>query len=305
MASSLPPLSDILVDLSARSKFRLSGPDRERYLNGQVSNQVTLASSEKTIPACVCNLKGKLDGVVQITTTDDGEALLLDGPAALRESLFLRLDRYLIADDCELEDVTEDIYLVHALGSPPDLPGYSWRQARRFGPVGHDAWLDAAAFDRLTPPGRDLVHPSTTGLETLRIRHGIPRWGAELDETVLPAEAGLDREAIDFHKGCYLGQEVISRIESVGRVNRSLRLLAVDDPTRSPSPGDGLFPANTSAVDGKPVGSITSTSPDGAWALAHLRRDWDAPETKLVSATSDGKLPRIGLEVRTFESSGE
>ena len=58
--------------------------------------------------------------------------------------------------------------------------------------------------------------------ETLRIEAGVPRWGAELNEDTLPPEAGLDRAAIDYHKGCYIGQEVISRIKSVGHVNRSL-----------------------------------------------------------------------------------
>ena len=298
-----------LIDLSARAKFQLSGPDRDRYLNGQVSNKVSLATAERAIEACVCNVKGKLDGVVFITRAADAETLLIDAPAELRESLFARLDRYLIADDCELTDVTDDFGLIHAIGERPDLPGAAWRSANRFGPVGHDLWITPDSRRSLMKSAGATWRPTETAadIEEIRIRHGIPKWGAELSPDVLPAEAGLDLRAIDFHKGCYLGQEVISRIKSVGRVNRSLGLLSPINHEEgiSISSGDLLYPETSATTEEsaiKPAGTVTSVSTGGKWAMAYLRRDWTTPETRLVTRPTDAKVKVGILEVRTFES---
>lgn len=296
-----------LVDLSGRAKYRFTGPDRERYLNGQVSNRVDLATTETSIPACVCNVKGKLDGLVYLTASSEGDALLVDGPGEIREALFQRLDRYLIADDCELSDVSEEFGLIHVLGTLPDLPGARWRNASRFGAPGHDLWTTRDTLDSLRESGHRICGENDPELDTFRIRHGVPRWGNELDETILPAEAGLDRTAVDFHKGCYLGQEVVSRIESVGRVNRTLCLLSIDPGASKPASGDSVFPTDepASPEEARPVGRITSVSQEGEWALAYLKRDWSASETRLVSRSPDGKVGEVGLEVRTFESGGE
>ncbi len=291
-------ITPCLIELPDRARFRLTGPDRERFLNGQVSNRVNLATAQHTIEACVCNVKGKLDGVVFITRSDDGEALLIDAPGELRESLFARLDRYLIADDCELTDITGDETLVHALGAPPEIPGAVWSRANRFGPLGWDWWRTTDA--RTTAPG---LTEDCAAVEEIRIRHGVPRWGVELSAEVLPAEAGLDRRAIDFHKGCYLGQEVISRIESVGRVNRSLCLLARtgDAGGAIVSPGEALFATDSD----KQAGTVTSVADDGDWLLAWVKRDWTAPETGLVTRQAEGKVPVETWEVRTFETAGD
>jgi folate-binding protein YgfZ len=283
-------MTPCLIDLSTRAKFRLTGADRERYLNGQVSNQVSRATAEAAVEACVCNVKGKLDGVIHITRSDDGGAFWIDAPAELRESLFARLSRYIIADDCELEDVTEEWGLIHALGDGPGVPGARGRASDRYGVPGRDFWLEPSAV----PPAE-----AEAEAEDLRIRHGVPRWGAELTPDTLPAEAGLDRRAVDFHKGCYLGQEVVSRLESVGRVNRVLALLWSGQ-------GGGRVGAEVLAVPAaegdKALGVVTSVSPDGCHALAYVKRDRSAPETKLVFRGRDGKVESQIWEVRTFQS---
>jgi tRNA-modifying protein YgfZ len=283
-------MTPCLIDLSTRAKFRLTGADRERYLNGQVSNQVTRATTEAAIEACVCNVKGKLDGVIHITRSDDGAAFWIDAPAELRDSLFARLSRYIISDDCELEDVTDEWGLIHALGEAPDLPAGPGRVSDRFGVAGRDFWLDPAAVPPAIPAEE---------VEDLRILQGVPRWGAELTPDTLPAEAGLDRRAVDFHKGCYLGQEIVSRIESVGRVNRVLVLLRAE--TGGAEAGAELFPA---APEGgaKAVGAITSVSRDGRDALAYVRRDSSAPETKLVFQGKAGRIESQIREVRIVPS---
>lgn len=285
-----------LIDLSHRAKFRLTGADRERYLNGQVTNQVARATPEAAIEACVCNVKGRLEGVVHLTRSSDGAAFWIDAPAELRDSLFARLGRYIIADDCELEDVTEERGLIHALGGTPDLPGASWRRCDRFGVPGWDLWVDRNSVARVMALGEEL---SERDREDLRIRHGVPAWGAELGHDTLPAEVGLDRRAVDFHKGCYVGQEIVSRVESVGRVNRVLVWLASDaEPAVA---GAEVFPMATGG-EPKAAGVVTSVTSDGRLALALLRRDFAEPETKLVLSDKNGKLASQIWEVRKIDS---
>jgi folate-binding protein YgfZ len=118
-------------------------------------------------------------------------------------------------------------------------------------------------------------------MENLRIEQGIARWGSELSENVIPNEAGLDKRAISYTKGCYLGQEVISRIKSLGHVNRHLRgFLPVDDIALEA--GDKLV---ADAEESKEVGLITSVGRSRSLgrviALGYLRRGFDAPGTAL------------------------
>jgi folate-binding protein YgfZ len=110
-------------------------------------------------------------------------------------------------------------------------------------------------------------------LENLRIERGIPRWGAELDENTLPPEAGLDRTHIDYHKGCYIGQEVISRIKSVGHVNRR-QTGFVSTTGALLEPQSSIVPENASGDE--TCGILTSTGWSFALekpvALGYLRR---------------------------------
>lgn len=216
-----------IADLSDRTKLRLTGADRVRYLNGQVSNNISQLKTGSVTPACVTTAKGKLNADVLVTALPD--ALLVDAAAELRENLAARLEKYIIADDVVVEDATDELALLHLLRVSPDaVPGLPERaanihQSTRFGEEGWDVLLPAAALAEwrasLNVSGY-FVEPGV--VEALRIERGIPRWGHELDETTLPPEAGLERTHIDYHKGCYIGQEVISRLRSVGHVNRGL-----------------------------------------------------------------------------------
>ncbi|MSO58021.1 MAG: hypothetical protein EXQ77_03145 [Thermoleophilia bacterium] len=120
-------------------------------------------------------------------------------------------------------------------------------------------------LDAVMPAGTESVSEAT--LERLRILARAPRWGAELDSAVLPAEAGLDERAISFTKGCFPGQEPVVRLRHRGHVNRSLRVLAL---------GGDVPPGTELTLDGKRVGRVTSIAPDpehGRVALAYVRRE--------------------------------
>ena len=215
-----------LFDLSGRAKWRLSGTDRIRYLNGQVTNDIRRVRADAAMAACVTTAKGRLCGLVFVSAGPD--FLLVDAEEELRESLGARLERYIIADDATLEDTTDEECLLHLLPPPgavvpPDAPGGELRASARFGRAGWDIMAARGERERLMAAlAANYVEIPGELAESMRIEAGVPRWGAELTGETLPPEAGLDASAIDYVKGCYIGQEVISRIKSVGHVNRSL-----------------------------------------------------------------------------------
>ncbi len=199
------------VNLSARAKFRLTGNDRIRYLNGQVTNDVRRASAQSTLYACVTDAKGRIAGDVFIHARED--ALLLDAEPDLRESLGLRLERYIVADDAELTDVSDEWQLWHVWGD--NMP--QGIQSSRFGREGVDVWVPVGTT--FEPGCQSLTDED---LETWRILQKVPRWPHELNAETFPPEAGLEARAMDFFKGCYIGQEVLSRIKTTGKMPREM-----------------------------------------------------------------------------------
>ena len=101
----------IFLDLSERAKFRITGEDRLRFLNGQITNDLRKASETSAIEACILNAKGKTDAHIFVSALE--QSFLVDAPAVLRETLKVRLERYVIADDVQIEDVTDQFSLFH------------------------------------------------------------------------------------------------------------------------------------------------------------------------------------------------
>jgi tRNA-modifying protein YgfZ len=214
-----------VIDLANRTKLAVTGADRVRYLNGQITAKLT--GKDGVQPACVTTAKGKLCADVFVFATPS--TIFIDADPAVGQTLMPRLEKYIVADDVTIADVTTERSLIHTVGltaqqilAATPLPAFP---SNRLGQGGHDLLpIDRAEFaehwEKLT---EHFPIISAELAEVLRIERGIPRWGFELDENTLPAEAGLDRTHVDFHKGCYIGQEVISRVKSVGHVNRSLR----------------------------------------------------------------------------------
>jgi folate-binding protein YgfZ len=262
-----------VAPLAPRALWKLSGPDATRYLNGQVTNDVTQLSEGHAFYAAVCSAKGRMEG--DVTIAKHGDAFHLDADAALREALGMRLDKYLIADDAVFEDISDDWNLCHVFGAkPPSLTAGQFAIANaRFGLPGHDVWTSG-------------VQPPATGptadaeiLETLRLENGIPKWGAELTASTLPPEAGPHMlAAISYTKGCYVGQETIARLKSIGHVNKTLVFLRSAN-EKFPAPGAKLL------IEEREVGAITSSgfSPrlQKGIALAYVQRQHAADGTSL------------------------
>ena len=194
--------------LNERTRVRVTGADRLRYLNGQLSNDLRRLVAGEAMPALLLTAKGKLCADVYVWI--DGESIIVEADVSLEETLPARLERYAVSDDVAFELLAPATERCHVFGSVS--AGRDGVQIRRLGVEGVDV---ASPPNDLRKAGRDEV-------ELLRIERGLPRWGSELSEDTLPQEVGLDRIAVDFNKGCYVGQEVVSRIHSVGRVNRHL-----------------------------------------------------------------------------------
>ena len=213
----------MLFDLSDRVKLRLTGSDRIRYLNGQVTNDVRKANPNLSMAACVLNAKGKMDALVFVA--GDEEELRLDADPELRETLAPRLERYIIADDVTIEDISDACALFHVTGeTAPDLPNEGhWRRGKRFGVAGWDLSVAAAEHDRILQllAAREPLCDAEAA-EQFRIEQGAARWGRELTDQIIPVEAHLENDAIDYAKGCYIGQEVISRMKISGQTNKRL-----------------------------------------------------------------------------------
>lgn len=277
-----PAPSEGWFPVTGVARFALTGADRVRYLNGQVSNDVRKLADGRAMRACVLSAKGKLDGVVWMWP--DGDSIIVEVESVLEADLRARLERYIVADDVEVHEFPP-VRCAHVIGAaieriPADLRA---RAIARLGTPGID--VEVADFPVATI-GAEMLTPDA--LEWIRIENAEPKWGGELGPDTLPAEAGLDRGAVDFHKGCYIGQEVVSRIESVGHANRALRVF---DLLEGPAPKarDEFFRSGESTKAAAVVTSVSfALSP--AIGLCYIRRG--TPEAEVLES------PRTGARIQ-------
>jgi len=285
------------LDLSARAKFRLTGTDRFRFLNGQLTNDLRKTTGTVAIEACVLNAKGKMNGHLFVSA--EGESFSVDAEPELRETLRTRLERYIIADDVQIEDVTDQFSLFHVLSEKsPTAEHGRVVSVRRFAEQGCDIWSDAARHDAVWQQlSSAFAFLDSSAAEVMRIEQGIPRWGRELTEEIIPIEANLEQRTIDYEKGCYIGQEVISRIKMSGQTNKRLcGLISLDNiPFQL-----GLKLAAPLAA-GKEVGWITSATRSERIgkeiALGYVKRGFNKPGTKLDAFSADNFAKAIPVEV--------
>ena len=295
-----------VLDLSFRSRVCLLGADRVRFLHGQVTNDVKKLRPGEGCYAVLVTAKGKMQSDLTIFALQD--ELLLDFEPGLTAVVTERLEKYIVADDVEVVDVAPHYGLLSVQGPkakalqcftdiPPNRLGTAKFSDQGLGDIYlmNNSRLGSTGFDLFVPSRSvatvaDMLMTTSEGLggrpcgwtacETARIEAGIPRFGADMDETNIPLECGLEARAVSYHKGCYIGQEVINRIHSIGHVNRELHgLRLADDLKTLPARGDKLF------HDGREVGQITSvvTSPalKANIALGYVRREWNGIGTEL------------------------
>ncbi len=297
-----PPLQikqDAFLDFSGRTKLRVMGNDRLRFLNGQVTNDVRKAGEAVAVEACVLNAKGKMNAHIFVSAAPD--CFWLDADRELREAFPVRLERYVIAYDVQIENVTDRLSVFHVLSrAAPNLSDCRIVSLRRFAEPGWDIWADAAAHDdvsRKLSSTFDHLDPATA--EIMRIEEGIPRWGRELTEEIIPIEANLEERTVDYEKGCYIGQEVISRIKMSGQTNKRLcGLISLDG-----VPLQAGMRLASAPEKGKEAGWITSATRSEKIgkeiALGYVKRGFNSPSGKLdaLAPENSGAVAAIPVEV--------
>ena len=284
---------EFFLDLSVRAKLRVTGADRFRFLNGQITNDLRKASETVAVEACVLNAKGKLNA--QIFIGAFGETFLIDAEPELRETLRVRLERYVIADDVQIEDVTDELSLFHVFTEEPlALESGRTVSARRLAATGWDIWSDPAHHDVVRNElASAYLFIDSAAADVMRIEQGLPRWGRELTDEIIPIEANLEQRTIDYEKGCYIGQEVISRIKMSGQTNKRLcGLISLNDTPLRPE-----MKLVAPSAPGKEAGWITSATHSKRLgkeiALGYVKRGFNNPATNLEAHSLDqvGGIP--------------
>ena len=307
-----------IYDLSGRAKIAVTGGDRVRWLNGMVSNNVRDLAIGHGVYAFMLNAQGRIQADLYVFQR--GDSLLVDTERGQREKVLQLFDRYIIADEVEIADISDQITAL-GLSGPESrnvlkgagiaIPELAPLEAcspkcdcacdclqcvlvRNDDSAGssYEIWLAPdklrTTWDALVAAGATAV--GTDALELRRIGFGIPRYGVDIRERDLPQETGQAR-ALSFTKGCYLGQEIVERIRSRGAVHRQFMAFAVEGTL--PEPGAKIL------AEEKEVGDITSSAilplpgGDRPVALGYLRRE--AAEKDLRTGTA--KLKPASLPV--------
>jgi folate-binding protein YgfZ len=281
------------LDLSTRAKLRVSGADRFRFLNGQITNDLRKASEAIAIEACVLNAKGKLNADIFINVL--GQSYLIDAEPELREALRPRLERYIIADDVEIQDITNEFSLFHVLGEEPPSQGFGRIvSARRFAVTGWDIWIDPTRRDAVRNElASAYAYIDSAAADVMRIEQGLAVWGRELTDEIIPIEANLEKRTIDYEKGCYIGQEVISRIKMSGQTNKRLcGLISLDNTALQPGMKLVAPPASEKEI-GWITSAVRSQRLEKEIALGYVKRGFNNPGTKLeaLSVNPAAALP--------------
>src|ERR1039457_4391753 len=229
----------LIANLSGtRNRLRVTGADRVDFLHGQCTNDIRRLRAGESCYAAFLNAKGKMRGEGQIICLDD--SFLLEVNPGLAPSL----EKFIITEDVTIEDVSAALGEWLVIGDEIDEVPPKAVTFRH--PLGWGVISD-------TPMTGTI---SAEALEVLRIEAGVPKWGADMDETSILNEAGLEARAISYDKGCYIGQETIARIKTYGHVNRRLVQIALAGEC-VPARGDKFFVEGRGAGEGEGAGRLS------------------------------------------------
>ena len=278
------------IDLSERGKIRMSGEDRARLLHAMTTNHIQALTPGQGCYALFLNAQGRILADANVLCFED--CLLLDTEPELLTKIYEHLDRYIIADDVTLENVTGQMDSVALdgpqaatqlvrLGAP--IPEALWSHAAwGAGSVQRTAQGFTLFFPKCQTP--DLGVPEATAEEarTVRIEQARPRCGEEITERYLVQETGL-MQAVSFTKGCYLGQEIVERVRSRWQVHKQLRALEID--TNDP-PEPGAKVTSAGAEVGEIVSSAYSPALGKTTAMGYVRNSVSDTDLRVKTSTA-------------------
>ena len=303
-----------IIDVSHRGRLRLTGTERAEYLHRIVSNEVTQLPSGSGNYAMILTNRGKIIADMDVIVAEDYIDLITN--AVTKEVLYQNLDKYLIADDVEITDITAETGIILISGTNSELLIKELLEADvgnleeyqsidgkiaglsvkcvcglETGEIGFQLHVNSTSelsdlWRILMTERRDfeVIPVGLKALNSLRIEAGIPRFGNELDDSIIPLEAELEK-AIDFEKGCYIGQEIIARMKYRGHTNRLLRGIEIDS--------EDLPNEKTAIYSGeKQIGYVTSAvkSPtlNKVIALGYVRTAFTEHGSEVKIKTENG-----------------
>ena len=301
-----------IADLSSRGKLRISGKDHIKFLQGMLSNDVMKLEEGKGVYATILTVKGRM--ITDMKVYKDSDSVLLDLEPGVNEKVSELLTKFRLSYKAPIDDLTETLGLISVQGPDsrkmlemlldealPQMNEYEFQKkeyggselmivyVNRTGEEGFDLYIKnnklKHLWGELMKKGEALkIKPvGYDALNILRIESGMPIYNIDMDETNIPIEAGL-WNALDFEKGCYVGQEVVARIKWRGHVNRHLMGFACKD-ERVLEAGNEIF------KDEKKIGWVTSAvfSPklNKPICLGYIRREYKDPGTEVSIKCSD------------------
>jgi tRNA-modifying protein YgfZ len=286
-----------------RSFLLVGGSDAAEYLQGQLTNDTEALEPESGCYAALLDRKGHLSSDMRVLRLENGE-LWLDLEPGPAEAVLKHLRTYSIGREVQIDDVTERWAIVSLIGPRAgELSGFEGlgpEHAQRFRQwdgtdvlgvatdVGVDLIVNAedAATLENTLASAGAVRVSDEAAEIIRVESGRPRFGVDIGSEHMPAEAGIVERAVDFEKGCYIGQEPVARLHYRGKPNRTLRGLRLSEPA---APGD---PLRLGEREVGTVGTASLSPAHGPIALAIVRREAEVGEQLAVG---DGTAEVVAL----------
>jgi tRNA-modifying protein YgfZ len=273
-----------LLDRSERAKLEVAGDEAAEYLQGQLTNEIEGLGPDQGCYAALLDRKGHVQADMRVLRLSDGK-IWLDLEPGPAPTVLRHLRTYSVGRELEIEDVSENWAVTSLIGpQAAEITGIDGLRAEHGQRFRH--WDGVEVLGVATDLGLDLitrcdqkealrnllvaggaVEVSEAAAEILRVESGRPRFGAEITPEVMPAEAGIVERAVDFEKGCYIGQEPVARLHYRGKPNRHLRGLRLSAPAE---PGARLW------LEEREVGSVGTVcvSPAlGPIALAIVRRE--------------------------------
>src|SRR3954469_3630841 len=265
-----------VVDRSERGKLALTGVEAKDFLQGQVTNDILGLEPGRGCYASFLTHKGKMLGDLRVF--DLGDELLLDCERVVLQELFNMIRRFKLGREVELHKRTVEMALFSVIGpDAPQLAGPAEHDNARVAlggaevvavttDVGVDVFCRAADREAVRA-ALEFPDADEDAAEIVRVERGRPRYGIDLDDSVIPQEAGLNERAVSFTKGCYVGQETVARLYYRGKPNRRLLGLRLSEPA---PPGTELHLGEK--VVGR-LGSVVVSPEHGPIGLALVRRE--------------------------------
>ena len=277
------------LERSERRSLQITGSEAAEYLQGQLTNEIEALEPGEGCYAALLDRKGHMQADMRVLRTDDG--LRLDTEAVAGDAAFRHLNTYKVGREVTIVEVTDRLAVLSVIGPAaaelvlggPAGPEHSHREMTLGGVAVLAATTDLgvdllvprtgtpAVLDALTAAGAEPV--TEAAAEIVRVESGRPRFGREMTTATIPQEAGINERAVDFSKGCYIGQETVARLHYRGKPNRHLRGLRLAGPAAD---GD---PVRLGERELGTIGTAVLSPARGPVALAILRREAEPAAT--------------------------